>query len=90
MKVLTYAGLTRLVTKIDAAKADVSHTQASNTISAMTGYTKPASTSAIEATDSLNTAIGKLETALDNIQLTAEVEALTDAEITAIFNGTNE
>ena len=31
----------------------------------MTNYSKPTSTSAIKATDSLNTAIGKLEKALD-------------------------
>lgn len=43
-----------------------SHNQASSTITAMTGYTKPTSTSAIAATDNLNTAIGKLEKALDN------------------------
>ena len=93
MQVLTYAGLSRLVTKISAAfatktelagKADTNHTQASFSISAMTGYTKPASTSAIEATDSLNTAIGKLEKALDQ---GTSVVALTETEITAIFNG---
>lgn len=42
------------------------HNQASNTITAMTGYSKPATTSAIADTDDLNTAIGKLEKALDN------------------------
>lgn len=39
---------------------------ASSKITAMTDYSKPDTTSAIEATDSLNTAIGKLEKALDN------------------------
>ena len=43
-----------------------SHGQASYTIDAMTGYSKPSSTSAIIATDTLNAAIGKLEKALDN------------------------
>ena len=38
-----------------------SHNQASNTINAMTGYSKPSSTSAIVATDTLNQAVGKLE-----------------------------
>ena len=42
-----------------------SHNQASNTITAMTGYSKPSTTSAIAATDSLNAAVGKLEKALD-------------------------
>jgi hypothetical protein len=34
----------------------------------MTGYSKPSSTSAISTSDSLNTAIGKLEKALDGKQ----------------------
>ena len=37
------------------------HNQASNTITAMTGYAKASASSAIATTDSLNTAIGKLE-----------------------------
>ena len=48
--------------------APASHNQASNTITAMTGYNKPSSTSAIATTDSLNDAIGKLEKALDGKQ----------------------
>lgn len=46
--------------------AATNHNQASNTITAMTGYTKPATTGAIAATDSLNTAIGKLEKGLES------------------------
>ena len=42
------------------------HNQASNTITAMTGYTKPSSTSNITSSDNLNSAIGKLERGLDN------------------------
>ena len=38
---------------------------ASNKVTAMTGYTKPAAVSAISATDTLNTAIGKLEAMFD-------------------------
>ena len=45
-----------------------SHNQASNTITAMTGYSKASTDTAIAATDSLNTAIGKLEKALDSKQ----------------------
>ena len=41
------------------------HTQASNTIDALTGYIKPANTGALETTDTLNGALGKLERALD-------------------------
>lgn len=44
------------------------HNQASNTINAMTGYTKAEAVAAISATDSLNAAIGKLEKALDGKQ----------------------
>lgn len=44
------------------------HNQASNTINAMTGYVKANAVAAISATDSLNTAIGKLEKALDGKQ----------------------
>ncbi|MDY5647037.1 MAG: hypothetical protein SPF22_08555 [Candidatus Onthovivens sp.] len=43
-----------------------SHNQASNTITALTGYSKPSSTSAIGTSDSLNAALGKLEKALDS------------------------
>ena len=44
------------------------HNQASNTINAMTGYVKADAAAAISTTDSLNTAIGKLEKALDGKQ----------------------
>ena len=44
------------------------HNQASNTINAMTGYSKPSSTGAIGTSDTLNTAIGKLEKGLDDKQ----------------------
>ena len=54
-----------LVTNVDS-KADANHTHTSNDILRMTGYIKPADTSAIADTDSLNVAIGKLEKGLDN------------------------
>lgn len=41
------------------------HNHASNEVTAMTGYAKPSVTGAIGETDSLNTAIGKLEKALE-------------------------
>lgn len=50
----------------DNTKAPINHNQAANTITAMTGYSKPQSTSAIAATDTLNEAIGKLEKAVDD------------------------
>lgn len=46
------------------------HNQASNTITAMTGYSKPTSASSIVVGDTLNAAIGKLEKALDGKQPT--------------------
>ena len=46
------------------------HNQASNTINAMTDYSKPNATGAIAAGDTLNQAIGKLEKALDGKQAT--------------------
>lgn len=49
----------------DSGYVTAQHNQASNTINAMTGYSKPSTTSAITASDSLNTAIGKLEKALE-------------------------
>ena len=45
-----------------------SHNQASNTINALTGYSKPSSTSALGTSDTLNAALGKLEKALDGKQ----------------------
>jgi hypothetical protein len=62
------------------AYAAASHNQASSTINAMTGYSKPSSTSAIATNDSLNSAIGKLEKALDSKQ--ASLSAMTAAEAT--------
>ena len=58
----TIRGIAEDVVKNTAPK---NHNQASNTINAMTGYSKASSASAITTSDSLNTAIGKLEKALD-------------------------
>ena len=55
-----------LRTSVDS-KAETNHTHTSNDILKMTGYIKPADTSAIADTDSLNVAIGKLEKGLDNV-----------------------
>ena len=56
------------VTSKPSTYAPSAHNQASNTINAMTGYSKPSSTSAIGTSDTLNAAIGKLEKALDGKQ----------------------
>lgn len=55
-------------TALSSKYATKSHNQASNTINAMTGYSKPSSTSAIAPSDTLNSAIGKLEKALDGVE----------------------
>ena len=47
-------------------KSDKEHTHTSENILKMTGYIKPEGTSAITTSDTLNTAIGKLEKGLDN------------------------
>lgn len=45
--------------------AAASHNQASSTITTMSGYSKASSAAAISTSDSLNTAVGKLEKSLD-------------------------
>ena len=54
-----------LLTNIEN-KSDKDHTHTSENILKMTGYIKPEGTSAITTSDTLNTAIGKLEKGLDN------------------------
>lgn len=76
--------------------APVSHTHVSSGITAMTGYTKAVSVSAIAVTDSLNVAIGKLEKALDGKAPTGNYSVVghnhnetynTKAEITSLLAG---
>lgn len=71
--------------RLSDARTPKAHNQASSTINAMTGYSKPSSTGAIVATDTLNAAIGKLETALDskgtsNLTLAGSGSATTAAK----------
>ena len=64
--------------------AAASHNQASNTINAMTGYVKADTATAIDAsTDTLNTAIGKLEKALDGKQASGSYAPALASQITA-------
>lgn len=56
------------ITSKPSSFTPAAHNQASNTITAMTGYAKASAVAAIAATDSLNVAIGKLEKALDSKQ----------------------
>ena len=58
-------------TRLSDARTPTAHNQASSTINAMTSYSKPSSepaTPAIQTSDSLNTAIGKLEYKADTNQ----------------------
>ena len=71
-----------------ATKADLVHTHTSNQVNAMTGYTKPNTTSAISQGDSLNAAIGKLERALDNKQASGNYLPTTGGNITGHINFT--
>ena len=54
--------------RLSDSRTPTPHSHASSEIAAMTGYSKPSSTSAIAAADTLNAAIGKLEKALDGKQ----------------------
>lgn len=54
------------ITDFPTSMTPTAHNQASNTINAMTGYSKASTADAITTSDSLNTAIGKLEKALDS------------------------
>ena len=56
------------LTASDVGAAATSHNHASQDVNAMTGYAKAETAAAIATTDSLNTAIGKLEKALDGKQ----------------------
>ena len=60
------AGLKSAAFAEASAFAPASHSQASDTITSMTGYVEPESASAIEVTDTLNAAIGKLERKADD------------------------
>ena len=60
-----------LLTNIEN-KSDKDHTHTSENILKMTGYIKPEGTSAITTSDTLNTAIGKLEKALEGKQNTGD------------------
>lgn len=52
--------------RLSDSRTPTAHNQAANTINAMTGYSKPSSTSAIGTGDTLNAAIGKLEKKADD------------------------
>ena len=76
-KYLDKTGLTYFWGKIkawaNAAFAAISHTHASSDVTAMTSYSKPNSTSAITTSDTLNQAVGKLEKAIDDADISNTV-----------------
>ena len=67
--VATSGSYTDLI-NIPSTFTPAAHNQASSTINALTGYAKPSATSALATTDTLNSALGKLEKALDGKQPT--------------------
>lgn len=79
-------------TRLSDARTPTSHNQASDTINAMTGYSKPSSTSAITTSDTLNSAIGKLELALDSkvpvITTDFDMQYKTSVGDIVMWNGT--
>lgn len=69
------AGLGSAAYTASTAYAAASHTHPSSDVIAMTGYAKASAAAAIATTDSLNTAIGKLEKALDGKQASGSYAA---------------
>lgn len=70
--------------------APIGHTHSSNQVTAMTGYAKLEDTSAIATTDSLNTAIGKLEKKLDNaISGNIDLNPATTEDLGGVIIGDN-
>lgn len=57
--------------RLNDARTPLAHNQASNTINLMTGYAKASSATAIATSDSLNTAIGKLEKGVEDAKSAA-------------------
>lgn len=82
---ITYDTKGLVTSGADLAASDIPNL-ASSKITAMTSYSKPSSTSAITTSDSLNTAIGKLEKALEGKQASGSYSTTghkhTKAEIT--------
>lgn len=68
------SGATEISTALNG-KANSSHNQASNTITAMTSYAKAASGSSITTSDTLNQAIGKIEAYVDDLNSQSETVA---------------
>ena len=66
---ITYDSKGLVTSGTDLSASDIPNI-ASEKVNTLTGYTKPSSTSALATNDTLNSALGKLETALDGKQST--------------------
>lgn len=75
----------------DVGAAATSHNQASSTITALTGYTIATAAASIAATDSLNTALGKLQKSVDGKQAAGSYAAAnhTHTNATKKYSATN-
>ncbi len=69
------------VTGKPSTYAPSAHNHTSSEVNAMTGYSKPSSTSAIGTSDTLNAAIGKLEKALDGKQASGSYANATHSHV---------
>lgn len=70
-----------------SARTPSAHNQASETINAMTGYTKGSSAAAVAATDTLNAAISKLENQIDT--KTSNTGTITGINMNGASKGTS-
>ena len=62
------SGVRRLIILIRDNFARLTHTHGTNGVTSLEGYTKPSSTSALQTTDTLNAALGKLERGVEGKQ----------------------
>lgn len=84
----SYSSATEVNTAL-SGKSNTGHTHTSNEVTAMTNYTSGVTISPISTSDTLNTAIGKLEHSLGGIKLVAlsqaEYDALTVKDPTTLY-----
>lgn len=78
---LSKTGLSYFWSKLKLAFAALVHVHASSDVTLMTGYSKPSSSSAISASDTLNQAVGKLEKAIDDVDISNVVHRTGDETI---------
>lgn len=81
----SYSSATEVNTAL-SHKANASHNQGANTITAMTNYTSGSTNTPIQTSDTLNQAIGKLEHSLGGMKLVKVTQAEYDALVTKDSN----